>query len=736
MIKKIYFPFLLIFLLSFSLETFGQASLNLGAKRFIKELNELEKSGRSPAKAMVEQYDLIPSADGKELMVGLSAIVDLEQFNDASLESMGIKNDTRLNDLWTFRVPVSKLEDFLQLQGLKYAEIAETIEPDLVRCIVDTRTDSVNRGLNLPRAFTGKDVIIAIIDWGFDYTHPVFYDSTLTDLRISRAWDQNRLSGPAPAGFSFGTEFVGQEALEAVGGDTLYVFGPGSHGTHVAGIGGGNGGGTQHRGAAPEAELIFISLRRDGPSFVDAINYVSQYAESVNKPFVVNMSFGSHLGPHDGSSLKNYGMEQLNGPGQIFVGSAGNNGNQQFHLDYNFNQTPGDSIYTVVDFAGGAEIFGQTVSMWGSPFSEFSVSLLIANQNNEILYESPMYHTSEEISVDITHQDENVNIQFLFDSDFGHFLNDKPSMRWQIRNVPPILKAVLKITSEDSHIHMWNCQRHNDRYTNWGRPFKDNYPGAIEGDGLYAVGEPAGTGKNVITVGSYQSSIILPNGNIVSGALSNFTSSGPSVDERIKPDIASTGEGVISSVSSFDPSFSNYSTTVQHNGKTYGFVSFSGTSMSAPMVSGIVALMLEANPMLTSAEVKQILLETARLDNNTGQLPAEGHLRWGHGKANALAAVQAVLGISNTNEIVLDNAILKVFPNPASDQIEIALQEPMESIMEISIWDLEGRLLHTVSNIQSYGGYRLDLSDLSNGMYLLQCKTEKSIGFHKIVVAR
>src|SRR5690606_28301109 len=147
--------------------------------------------------------------------------------------------------------------------------------------------------------------IIAVIDWGFDYTHPTFYDSTLTDLRLVRAWDQNKLSGPAPEGFSFGTEYKGKDELLAAGDDTLYVFGPGSHGTHVAGIAGGTGGGSVHVGAAPEAELIFISLRRDAPSFTDALQYVTNYAESVNKPYVINMSFGSHLGPHDGSYLKN-----------------------------------------------------------------------------------------------------------------------------------------------------------------------------------------------------------------------------------------------------------------------------------------------------------------------------------------------------------------------------------------------------------------------------------------------
>jgi hypothetical protein len=65
------------------------------------------------------------------------------------------------------------------------------------------------------------------------------------------------------------------------------------------------------------------------------------------------------------------------------------------------------------------------------------------------------------------------------------------------------------------------------------------------------VGEPAGVGENVITVASYRSERVLSNGNFVFGNLSSFSSRGPTVDGRTKPDIASTGDGVMSSINSF-----------------------------------------------------------------------------------------------------------------------------------------------------------------------------------------
>jgi serine protease AprX len=67
----------------------------------------------------------------------------------------------------------------------------------------------------------------------------------------------------------------------------------------------------------------------------------------------------------------------------------------------------------------------------------------------------------------------------------------------------------------------------------------------------------------------------------------------------------------------------------------------SGTSMATPHVSGIVALMLEANPNLTPAQVRDILERTAT--NMTGRLAWEA----GAGHVNAYAAVAEAAGMRN-----------------------------------------------------------------------------------------
>nr|MBS0036939.1 S8 family peptidase [Saprospiraceae bacterium] len=728
---KVVLPVLIVFLLS--LNVFSQAEMNLGAKKFFAESSELLRSGEQPPAEFIAEYDLTSRTD--KWYIGVLALVDKQVVNTANLQKLGVKNDSRLNDLWTLRVPVRNLEKLVVEPGIRYLEIADPVDPALGRSTIDSRTDSVNRGLGLSAPYNGEGVIIAVIDWGFDYTHPNFYDSTLTDLRLTRAWDQNKLSGPPPNGYSFGTEYVGKEELLAARQDTLYVFGPMSHGTHVAGIAGGSGAGTPHKGAAPEAELIFISLRRDAPSLIDAFTYITDYAASVEKPYVVNMSFGSHLGPHDGSSLKNYGIDMLHGPGRVFVGSAGNNGNSPFHLDIDFAQHPDDTVFTEVGFGNFQDQFGQTLSMWGSALSSFGAGLLLVDQANSIVYESPLILSESGSYFNEVMDVDGNELHIISEAVAQFYLNDKPNVRIEVRNTTPY-RVILKVFSQDSHLHIWNNVRMNSRYTNWGQPLSDTYPGALAGDIFYGLGEPAGVGKNVITVGSYQRVAYNIFGNPSGGQQSNFTSSGPTVDGRVKPDISSTGQGVISSVNSFDPTQSGFLASVEHEGKEYGFRGFSGTSMSGPMVAGIVALMLEAHPTLSATQAKQIIIETARLDEHTGEIGPEGHLRWGYGKANALAAVLAVQALTDVTDRVVDNDLLKVYPNPVSGELFVEASYKDQYIEKLTLIDLSGRSVKSLNLPSGTVKSQMDLSDVVPGLYLLQFQTTGGIGFSTVKVAR
>jgi serine protease AprX len=128
--------------------------------------------------------------------------------------------------------------------------------------------------------------------------------------------------------------------------------------------------------------------------------------------------------------------------------------------------------------------------------------------------------------------------------------------------------------------------------------------------------------------------------------IASFSSRGPTaIDYTSKPDVVAPGVG-IESLS--DPNSSLYTAQSQYllTGSVpmsyLPYLSLSGTSMAAPVVSGTVALMLQANPALTPNQVKAIVQYTARLYSGYGPLTE------GAGFLNAKGAVELALAFATS----------------------------------------------------------------------------------------
>lgn len=680
----------------------------------------------SPSPDFIEEYALYKTPTGYQ--VGVLLLTDPLIFNAQQLKKEGIWVGPHAGNIVPVRVPLQQFNHLASnFQGIQLIDLGDPVSPHLQHSVTDIRADSVYHALGgLQNEYTGKGVIIAVIDWGFDYTSPVFRDSTLENLRIVRAWDQNKEGGPAPQGYDFGTEYATKEALLEAQEDTLYLFGPGSHGTHVAGIAGGSGAGTPHKGIAFESDLIFISLRRDAPSLINAFTYVRDYAQSVGKPFVINMSFGTHLGPHDGTDLKNWGIDQLTGRGRIFVGSAGNNGSAPFHLKHRFNSST-DTLKTVVGFTAHPEYYGQTLTLWGSEGATLSAKLKLLGQQNSVLLETPTYVSDGfPIQYDTFIVDQTDTLLVRLTATRSFVTNGKPNLRIEVRKTSsrPLLLEVSG--TPESELHIWNNVRLTRRYTNWGVALSATYPGAKAGDIDYGVGEPGGVGKSVITVASHYAERILPNGQLGFGFLSTFTSKGPTVDGRRKPDISGPGDQVISAVNSFDPNPGNIVDRVEFEGKEFPFAPYSGTSMSGPTVAGIVALMLQANPTLDAKEVKNMLIQSKRLDRHTGDIGDTAHLRWGHGKVNAYGAV-VLAEQSDIQPRVEPNEAL-VYPNPTQDQLTIRATGFSTAVL----FDLNGKQIQEY-RLRNPHFNSISVSDLSPGMYVIRLESPNHQAFAKFI---
>ena len=212
-----------------------------------------------------------------------------ENFKISDLKNLGGNVGSQIKDVVTLRLNKDKYVTLSEVPGIECIQLARRMAPSLHRVIPDIKADSVYYSKMLDMGYTGKGVIIGVTDWGFDYTHPMFYDTAIQHTRIIAAWDQFKKSGPAPDGFNYGTEYLGEQELLNAQKDTINIYGYATHGTHVAGIAGGGGAGTVHRGVAYEADFLLTTFLVDEVAVIDAFNWMKRKADMLNKRLVINI---------------------------------------------------------------------------------------------------------------------------------------------------------------------------------------------------------------------------------------------------------------------------------------------------------------------------------------------------------------------------------------------------------------------------------------------------------------
>tara|TARA_Y100000385_G_scaffold125619_1_gene130607 strand:+ start:642 stop:2711 length:2070 start_codon:yes stop_codon:yes gene_type:complete len=642
-----------------------------------------------------------------------------ENFKISDLKNIGARVGSQINDVVTLRLDKDYYTALSKIPGIEYIQLAQRMAPSLQRVIPDIKADSVYRSKMLEMGYTGKGVIIGVTDWGFDYTHPMFYDTAIQQTRIIAAWDQFKKSGPAPDGFNYGTEYEGELELLAAEKDTVNIYGYATHGTHVAGIAGGGGAGTVHRGVAYEADFLLTTFLVDEAAVIDAFNWMKRKADKLNKRLVINMSWGLYnLGPLDGTSLVSQAIDYLSNEGVVFVTSGGNNGDVNFHIKKSFDSDTLQSRIEFYSYGANPNMWGQSIGMWGQENEKFSAGFTVYDNVKNILYNSKYFETDGSFYVDSFIVVQSDTIFFNVAADEIHPLNNKPTLRLRIKNTNTQLRIGLKAYAEKGIVHFYNVTELTTDVGNWGMPFSADMAGWVEGDNLYGLGEPAST-QSVITVAAYRSEFILSNGFSAGGFKADFSSIGPTIDDRMKPDISAPGVSVASSVSSFTDRPYVLLLNASFEGKNYPFSRYSGTSMSSPVVAGVAALMLQVNPLLDYSEVKEILKTTARQDKHTGIISDSGSTQWGYGKIDAFQAVK--LAESRVDESCCSG---RLFPNPANDMVYIST----DAIGVARMFSVDGKFIGEFKIGVDKG---INVSGYVSGIYLIVLNNGRS---HLLVV--
>ncbi|MGB7972164.1 MAG: S8 family serine peptidase [Candidatus Deferrimicrobiaceae bacterium] len=482
--------------------------------------------------------------------------------------------------IYAARLPTDATRYLSHRPAILYMEPDRVVWPLLDVSRPAVSADIVQQGSPpLPQSFRGDNTYVGIVDTGLSGTHPDFAG------RIAHTFS-----------------VLGLDPLKDTNG----------HGTHVAGIAAGDGtasAGT-YTGMAPGARLLIGRAGADSFQTSAIIAAISDFLLFAGPtPVSINLSLGVFLGPHDGTSSFESTVNSLAtgtaGSKQIITVAAGNerNFNEHFHTTW----PPFGIVNKIVEFASGTHF--ADVEIWADGEDEYSVTATMGSES--ITFLSGTAGTSPSGRIAIGNKSSNPP-----NGDTLIFLTFQPP--------PGTGTASIRLT----------------RTRNGGTGTVDGYIDRSEGTFTAAVStgtitEPANA-ENVIAVGSFNTKQYPSGQPDTMNGISAFSSLGPTRDGRIKPDIAAPGF-VIYSTRSLEAPEANYSFGVIDN----NYAIEAGTSMSAPHVAGIAALVWESNPALTGAQMRERLKRTADLQT------AVPDTTWGHGKVNALSAItETVAGIS------------------------------------------------------------------------------------------
>ena len=536
------------------------------------------------------------------------------------------------------RIPIDKLIELSTNKSIQYIELPKNLyESDL---------DS-NRAACIPRAIdsygiSGEGVLIGFIDSGIDYTHPAFMNDEGT-TRIEYIYDLS----------TGGNIYDKQIINEAIKSNNPFSIVPSidntGHGTHV--VGDACAGGKinpRYFGAAPKASIAMVKASRGvsilSSQIMQGLKFLLDKSKELNVPLVVNISLSTNNGAHDGSSLLEQYIRTIANLERISIAiAAGNEGDTGHHVGGSLRVLQKESFNVASD-----------------------ESVVVINLYISILPDISIILTSPSGA-----KSASINVRE------GYFTGNIDKDKYDIYVAGPKpfelnseIQIILSTNSEYLIEGVWNLeiQKLNDyegKYSIWLPVAEGLNPKTkfLEPNQFNTLGIPA-TVDNIIAVGSY---------NYITNNISTFSGRGAENDGGvIRPDIVAPGENIIGPIP---------------NG---GYDSKTGTSMAAPHVAGICALIMEwgivkgNDPYLFGQRLKYYLVKGANRIRTDIEYP---NPLWGYGTICAFDSLEVISDILNSISSISNRSIDNVSREvQANNETNVSTNQRIinEAIDEIS----------------------------------------------------
>ncbi len=555
----------------------------------------------------------------------------------------------------------------------------------------------------LERGATGAGAAVGIIDTGIDPTLPDFRDPTTQKSRIAWMLDLSM----KPLGlhpeleqkfgiFDDNNNLVQGAVLSGADIDDLIAQGKplpedvNGHGTHVASIAAGNGGGTPFVGMAPEAALVVARITRDsGDSLgtndtLTGVSFVFDRAENdLHVPLVANLSLGTDFGPHDGNSLWEQTLASFVGPdhpGRAIAAAAGNSGSIVDTPIHQGVAVTGTHVSVPVcvgacDTNAQASAVNGAVQIWVA--LRAGSDMRIGLDGPDGTWISPIADEHEQ-----GHTSGAMNSGVIYGSDVPNTLIPKNSHGAIVIWTGTFSSGRYAITLEGSGFADLYVEGIGEASLSSSTPAY--FPNAVReatvtmpasSPAIIAVGctidNPSWVSLGQQKIGITEPVLDAYGGlsqgqrvSVANGEVCYFSSAGPTLAGVPKPDILAPGAVVIGAMSqkALPGSPTSIFTTDCPPKKGTNQVDPAcmeidsrhavalGTSMSSPMAAGIIALLFQQNALLTQDQVRALLQAGAQHVRG----PAPFFDQEGPGEVDALGALDALAEMAQPDAAIPD----------------------------------------------------------------------------------
>ena len=587
----------------------------------------------------------------------MSAIVSAS--SPQVLEKHGCKIQARWGNLYIVTLRTDRLAALSREPQVQRIEAGEpcVANMDTSRSVV--HIDALHGGRMGNTPWTGRGVVMGIMDIGFDLTHPTFFSADGSEYRIRSFWDQLDFSGKGDNKDSMyiGCEYTTERTIlrKAHATDGLKQF----HGTHTAGTAAGSGYNSPYIGAAPEADICLVAnaVSSDAEFVPDSLwdlyntasdllgfKYIFDYADCHNQPCVISFSEGRKQELYGEDLLAFQVLDSLLTPGHILCSSAGNDGINLTYLHKPIGRASASSMLILTK--KGKQAF---YNLRGNNHYRFQLHFYATpgNKKGEVEYFTEQIYTQPD-SMMVDTVSVGVKQYMIGLASYPSCFNEEQIVTELYvcditQGSGPNYRVGLTLLDEEVETE---AVTYISFFEN-----SSSYPDYCDAEYSHSINFPS-CSPNIICVGStaYRTGVHNYSGEWVSinygsnGMRGTNTSIGPSLMGLVKPNVMAPGQNIIASFNSFyseaNPSSDQREWDVerfQFHDREYSWSAQSGTSMASPIVGGIIACWMQAFPRLSYQDAMEAIAATSRQPDSELSYPNN---YYGYGEIDAEAGLQ------------------------------------------------------------------------------------------------